>query len=80
MSPVPRRHRSSPQTTRSRRLLSHIGSSSGDSGEHFAAVDDDTGLTTTLLTIRTESWERLGRPKRITLTIEPGDLLNGEPT
>ena len=48
----------------------------GPGAQLFVQLDEDTGLPSTSLTIGPQSWEDLGRPQRVTVTVEPGDLLN----
>jgi hypothetical protein len=42
----------------------------------FEQLDEDTFAPATSLTMTAESWRDLGSPLQVTLTIEPGDLLN----
>ena len=53
----------------------------------FDSESDSMGLvfftqpeTRQQVTIWTEKWEDLGRPLQITITIEPGDRLNDDPS
>ncbi len=42
----------------------------------FIQRDEETGLATRFVTLLVGDWEDLGRPDRITVSIEPGDTLN----
>lgn len=59
--------------TRTRRLLSHA--TTGDTGVWFKS--DEEGGVRTQLRLDHDTWEHMRHPQRITVTIEPGDLLNG---
>lgn len=52
----------------------------GESGRwtHFNVVDEETNELEKVLTIPRRTWEDLGEPDVVTVTIEPGDLLNTE--
>lgn len=42
----------------------------------FASVDDDTGAIDREVWMSGRTWEELGGPEQITVTIKPGDRLN----
>lgn len=44
----------------------------------FQQPDDEGDEWCTQLHIESELWESMGRPDNITITIKPGDLLNGD--
>lgn len=43
----------------------------------FVTRDDDTHEATRIVEVTIEDWNDLGRPDQLTVTIEPGDALNG---
>ena len=59
--------------SKSRMVLGRMG------GVHFVAygyIDDDSLSPIQVLSIPRDKYEGLGEPEYITITIEPGDLLN----
>jgi hypothetical protein len=61
--------------TRSRRILDYAGQS--EYGVAFHAPDVDGGPDRTQLRIDPQTWTDMREPRQVTVTIEPGDLLNG---
>lgn len=57
------------------RVLQYEGNL-GDNRVRFSRAPDEPGDLTTIVSLDRDSWEDLGRPDHITITIEPGDLLN----
>jgi hypothetical protein len=52
----------------------------GDGGVVFRQVDEDTErrLPRLSMVLKIEDWRAMGEPDTVTLTIRPGDHLNGE--
>jgi hypothetical protein len=50
---------------------------SGRDSVTFGYEDEDTGDEVAVLILSINDWEDFGRPMTVTVTIEPGDLLNG---
>lgn len=51
--------------------------SSGEHGTHVMfSYDHDDGVQVPVMWLPHEDWEELNRPDEITVTIEPGDVLN----
>lgn len=46
-------------------------------GATYVGRDDDEGFITTSVEVDVDTWDDLGRPAHITVTIKPGDTLNG---
>lgn len=42
----------------------------------FVQYEDDHGFLTTAVTISATTWRDMGCPDKLTVTLEPGDLLN----
>ena len=61
--------------SKSVRVLDRVGTVFG--AIEFAQTDDDTGALVKSIRLTAEEWEDFGRPATLTVTLEPGDLLNG---
>lgn len=48
----------------------------GDNRVRLSRAPDEPGDLPTIVSLDRATWEDLGRPDHITVTIEPGDLLN----
>lgn len=71
-----------PNLTKTRTVLQHNGTvarhtADVERGPVFDSADEDGGRLT-VLTLDQSVWEDMGSPHEITVTIEPGDLLNVE--
>jgi hypothetical protein len=44
----------------------------------FVCRHEDTGDITRTVVLATADWDLMGRPERVTVSVEPGDLLNIE--
>lgn len=60
--------------TKTRRILNR--GRVADSHAAFHQFDEDTGRPSTEVIIPRATYDDLGQPEQITVTIEPGDLLN----
>lgn len=60
--------------SRSRKVLVPIAG--GAEGVFYGYYDDDTGEAKIVLTLGSDTVEEFGHPEKLTVTIEPGDLLN----
>lgn len=54
----------------------HIDAASVVFGTPVATPVDDPFPHVNTLSLTRSEWEEMGKPKRITVTVEPGDLLN----
>lgn len=63
--------------TRTRTTLAHTGSTPAGTGEMYEGTAAENRRT--MLVIDPDVWVELGVPDTVTLTIEPGDLLNDLP-
>ena len=61
--------------TKSVRVLERVGTVFGVA--EFAQKDEDTGEWGHPLRLSESDWDEFGRPSTLTVTIEPGDTLNG---
>lgn len=64
--------------TKTRSILTRIAT--GRTHVSFASHSEDDGSIDRHVEVRRATWDDLGQPEQITLTIEPGDLLNDEET
>lgn len=62
------------------RTVAHLGVASDLGGATFVVLNEDTGWLEPFVTLDYARWDDMGRPGQITVTIEPGDLLNPEET
>lgn len=58
------------------RTILHRAPDGDDSGQWFRATDEDTHAYHRRVYIDHNTWDDLGRPDTITVSIEPGDTLN----
>jgi hypothetical protein len=58
------------------RFLMEFAAWTDDMGARFIADPDEVGQRQRSLTLTTDVWRDMGEPLAITVTIEPGDLLN----
>lgn len=63
--------------TKQRKVID-LGVASSLGGASFVSLNEDTGAVDHVLTLEYTAWEDMGRPHRVTVTIESGDLLNEE--
>jgi hypothetical protein len=56
--------------------LQHVGHCS----TFFTAEVDVTEISHCTIIFKTEDWRSMGAPNHVTLTLQPGDRLNGERT
>ena len=64
--------------SRARTVMDLITPRHGGAHDHayFASRSDDDGSIQRSCSIPHQDWDDMGRPTRVTVTIEPGDLLN----
>lgn len=61
--------------TRTVRVLDYEGDL-GQDRVRFSRPPDEPGDLPTIVSLDRDTWEDFDRPEKITITIEPGDLLN----
>lgn len=62
--------------TSTRSILHLDGPAVGMEGVRFARIVDEPDEPQRHVSIDADLWDELGKPETITVTIEPGDLLN----
>lgn len=59
--------------TATRTILTHVP---GDDSRLYVASDEESGVIRRSVYVDIETYQDLGEPEEITVTIEPGDTLN----
>lgn len=65
-----------PALVKTQRILDLEPVESPDEPVTFVQWSDDADTLTTVVTVSASTWQELGRPSKLTVTLEPGDLLN----